>query len=162
MREDIAKAICERPRVHDMWGSRGQRTKDLKPIRKVKLELVEGILDDITSPSRGPMAKYGKDFSDLLAPLRGWARKQVGRPYDKAMSEVHRLLRGNGVSQAHALGHLKDYILSPNEIQIVNGKPFQKGFLGNVPVYRDELYGDPRDGIIKWGKSSKRRGTKLR
>ncbi len=163
MRKDIAKVICERPRYHDRSFRNRFRKKNTKPVRKIKLEITDDILDEVKSPSREPISKFAKDFADLLAPLKGWARKQVGKPYSKVISEALALLKGNGVSQQHVRGHIKDFIIPPNDIRIDgNGKPHLKGVLEHVPIYWDQLYADPIDGIIKWGKTKGRIKTGLR
>lgn len=159
MRSDIPRVVVDRPRVKgwDGRGKPGQRNRNHKPYRRIKLELVdygEGeTLDDVCSLKRGSMARFAKLLSDFLSPLRGWARQQVGRTYDNAMREVHRLLPGNGVQQAHVREHINDFIIPSHLVEIRNGRAF---YAPNHYIAREisdiNLYVDPRDGVIKWGK----------
>ena len=102
MRKDMAKVVTEAPRrghanPSSKWGRR--LTKD------------EYNLDD-HGASRGPTSRhrqYGwnaKEFSDVLGPLRGYLRKQVGRPWDKVWSEITHNLDSRSLDWA---AHLRSH-----------------------------------------------------
>jgi hypothetical protein len=101
MRKDVAKVVTEGPhRGHSNAGSKwGRRlTKD------------EYSLDD-HGASRAPVSRhrpYGwnaKEFSDSLGPLRGYLRKQVGRPWDKVWSEIAATLDSRSLTGQHIFDH---------------------------------------------------------
>lgn len=115
MRDDIQKAIVERPRT---GGRTPLRSRGDLAVGSHYQTLGEDALDDRRFLRRqdaelGSVRKRWKihnhdykQFSDLLAPLTGWLRKQEGRPFDKVLSEAKQHLRGGGTLQRHVLGHL--------------------------------------------------------
>ena len=103
MRKDMAKVVTEAPRrghanCSSKWGRR--LTKD------------EYALDD-HGASRAPVSRhrqYGwnaKEFSDSLGPLRGYLRKQVGRPWDKVWSEIATTLDSRSLTGQHIFDHIR-------------------------------------------------------
>lgn len=172
MRSDIQKAICERMRYRDRWsngGGKGRRVGKIKHSRGPKMDRrLSLVVDDETgevddlSPTMRPMSIHGKGLTDFLTPLEGWLAKQIGRPYDDVYSELCAHLGGNGVLQRHVKGHAEDYLTPPERVRIINGIPCEadtrfngyRGYEnthGHPPIECNELYGDPRDGIVKWG-----------
>jgi hypothetical protein len=103
MRNDMAKVVTERPR-------RGHGSPSKKWGRR--LHPGEYELEDHGS-SRAPIARrrqYGsnwKEFSDLLGPLRGYLRKQVGRPWDKVWSEITQTLDSRSLTGQHIFDHIR-------------------------------------------------------
>jgi len=71
----------------------------------------EYALDD-HGATRAPVSRhrqYGwnaKEFSDLLGPLRGYLRKQVGRPWDKVWSEITTTLDSRTLTGQHIFDHI--------------------------------------------------------
>lgn len=111
MRADMAKVITERPRVGGgrtespayrdevHWGRlREQGREDESPAR-------EGIAGLKWSANR----KY---FTDFLAPVVGFLRKHVGRPWDDVWSELCTALDGGSTTQRHVLEHVRrDFVV---------------------------------------------------
>ncbi len=162
MRQDIAKVICEGYRDMNPFGKpRNRNPKTFAPIRRHKLvEDDEGELDMPTAPLRESCSMFAKDFTDRLGAIRGWVRQQAGRPYNRAKSELSKLLGGNGVLQRHVLGHVDEFLVPPHRVRIVEGKAFYKEDRGRSQIENNVLYADPIDGIIKWGKGPSWRGSR--
>jgi len=103
MRRDMAKVVTEAPR-------RGHRNPSRKWGRR--LTKVEYDLDD-HGPRRAPVARHrqysgnAKEFSDVLGPLRGYLRKQVGRPWDKIWSEMTQTLDTRSLTGQHIFDHIR-------------------------------------------------------
>jgi len=155
VRHDIAKLICERPRR----GSRKDRLD--RPYRRefVWSRLVqEGREED--SPLRESIRKkWGfdhKEFSDYLAPIKGFLKKSVGRPWDDVWSEISQNLSLGSATQRHVLGHVDGYVekhaIEQEDGSITNsrGRP-----LNNYRM--PSLYVCPRTGLLKKGPDATRR-----
>ena len=143
MRPDMAKVVTERPR-------RGSHNKSLKTGVRVRVQDVDRAeeLDDFDGgPTRHPVSSHGqhgwdaKEFSDLLGPLRGYLRKQVGRPWDKVYSELSATLDRRGVSGSHIWDHVKMEV-SQNCWLGVSGKIYEVSRFGNSSE-ADGLYVHP-------------------
>ena len=123
MRRDMFKVIVERPRYHPPGGkTRGRLPRDP---------------DD--APSReGIRRRYNiyarKNLSDNLAPLRRYLVKQVGRPWDKVLSEICQTLRLDSTVQRHVREHIADFV----------------SFAG--PTWLRPLYVDSRTGLLRLSK----------
>jgi hypothetical protein len=102
MRSDFAKVVTERPRS----GSRCDRG----PI--INRRGREDFLHEDFSVKREPMSmgRGTKRFTDVLGPLRGYLRQQIGRPWNKVYSELCDHFNKNSVSQSHILDHIKDFV----------------------------------------------------
>lgn len=92
-----------------------------------------------------------KNFTDVLGPLEGWVRKQIGRPGRKVLAEISAVLPATGgVSLTHARGHLFQFLLT--ECFYVDGVLCHSGYGGPMPVhgtYAGVAYIDPADDIVK-------------
>src|SRR5438876_11302734 len=103
MRKDMAKVVTEAPR-------RGHANRSSKWGRRLTKD--EYALDD-HGASRAPFSRhrqYGwnaKEFSDSLGPLRGYLRKQVGRPWDKVWSEIATTLDCRWLTGPHFFAHIR-------------------------------------------------------
>ncbi|HEX3678586.1 MAG TPA: hypothetical protein VHU90_02595 [Galbitalea sp.] len=103
MRKDMAKVVTERPR-------RGHANPSAKWGRRLAKD--EYALDD-HGASRAPVSRhrqYGwnaKEFSDSLGPLRGYLRKQIGRPWDKVWSEIATTLDSRSLTGRHIFDHIR-------------------------------------------------------
>ncbi|RJQ25025.1 hypothetical protein C4577_06480 [Candidatus Parcubacteria bacterium] len=160
MRKDMGKVITERPR-------RGMRYKAPKGSKK---EIQKGFDED--SPKTENIRKKwrkgfnGKEFTDVLGPLRGYVLSVIGRPFDKVFSEICEVLKPTGLSGSHAQDHLWDMLLRNVKID-ENGRVCYpddyrsfKDLKEYEPIspgkYYNIAYVDPRDGIIKKIKEPKR------
>ncbi len=110
MRPDMHRVIISRPRRN--------RGPSYKSFRRTDRQA-----DPESLPFHESMTgRYGygrKSQTDLLGPLRKWARKQVGRPWDDVFSEVcaavdNRTIAGHHLrSEGTNTGHLFDRIDAP-------------------------------------------------
>lgn len=101
MRPDMGKVITERPR-------RGMRYKAPKGEKKA----AAANLGEDAPKSEKIRQKWlrcwnGKEFTDVLGPIKGFLTKNCGRPWDKVCSEINAVLPATGgVSYSHARDHL--------------------------------------------------------
>ena len=117
------KLLVERPRYHPPGGKTSGR-----PPRDP---------DDL--PSReGMRRRYKihaqKDLSDNLAPLRRYLMKQVGRPWNKVLSEICQTLRLDSAVQRHLRLHIQDFVSLEG------------------PSWLRPLYVDSRTGLLRLNK----------
>lgn len=145
MRPDFAKVVTERPRDGSSAPCGVQH----------KGRSQELILDEDFSKKREPMSKGRgtKRFTDVLGPLRGYLRQQIGRPWDKVYSELCQHFNKNSVSQSHVLDHVKDYVELKIQYVLKGKKKFPYDTQG-VPVYSSsdkhfQLFVCPESGILK-------------
>jgi hypothetical protein len=137
MRKDMAKVVTEAPR-------RGHANRSTKWGRRLTKD--EYALDD-HGATRAPVSRhrqYGwnaKEFSDSLGPLRGYLRKQVGRPWENVWSEVATTLDRRSLTGRHIFDHIR------SEVELDawlgnDGRVYHKRRWGTVaPV--SELYVHP-------------------
>lgn len=143
MRIDMAKVVTERPR-------RGHSNKSLKTAKRLSKDEIS--LDDHGS-TKAPVSKRrqhgwdAKEFSDLLGPLKGYLRKQVGRPWNKVYAEMSAILNKRTLSGIHIWNHIKWEVQTNVEMQ---GKvPFEKTTrYGYGPNQIYGLYVHPTTGIL--------------
>lgn len=154
MRPDFEKVITERPR----YGSHF-----LPNINDRRRDRVAGnINNDIDSvdamPVRSAMRRRGdrdalKQFSDLISPLYQYFEKQVGRNWNDVYSEVRKNIRFDSTTQRHILEHVNSIVTNSNQIEWVNGVLCWKAPTAfgakEISSFRDILYVDPRDNILK-------------
>lgn len=172
MRSDMAKVVTERPRRghgdDSVKTSYTIRPKDLSidsdgdyedadygPGRikasrggQCRLRLSEGR----SMKMRGNHSAYDchKEFSDLLGPLRGYLRKQVGRPWDKVYSELRANLDFRTVSGQHIWDHVKQEVELHTYMR-VDGQVGELGRYGRVGVV-DGLYVHPLTRLLCYRK----------
>lgn len=132
MREDMYKVIVERPRT-------GKRT------RPIALRL----RNDLDGPTRlGMRAYYGHlDLNENLKPLRRYLRAQIGRPWNKVFSEICTGIDRRNTVQEHIHQHVGDFIAI--NVQEKDGKVIALSGAGPRELWHEELYVDPRTGIIR-------------
>lgn len=151
MRSDMGKVVCERPRV---GGGEKQPKGYYKKLNQIPPE---------DHPKRESISKkwgYGKSFTDVLGPLRGYVHSVIGKYFDKVYSEIKKALPGDNMSVRHVIGHLWQFL--ERKVIIVDGKPChlemryrycQQPGVDYTPIeyskYRTIAYVDPLDGIIK-------------
>jgi hypothetical protein len=87
-----------------------------------------------------------KSFSDVLGPLRGYLRKQVGRPWDDVWSELSANLDKRSITGQHIFSHIK-WEVQTNCWLGVSGTIYEAPRYGNSrPV--EGLYVHPHTGIL--------------
>jgi hypothetical protein len=136
MREDMYKVIVERPR----------RGKDGDAI-------AARLRNDFDGPMRlGMRAGYGyRSLNENLAPLRRYLHAQIGRPWNKVFSEICANIDRRNTVQQHIHQHIRDFIaidVGARAGRLVDLAP-RWGFLGSGSGISQELYVDPRTGLIR-------------
>jgi hypothetical protein len=136
MREDMYEVIVERPR-------RGKE-RDAVAAR---------LRNDFDGPMRlGTRAGYGyRSLNENLAPLRRYLHAQIGRPWSKVFSEVCAGIGRRNTVQQHIHQHIRDFIaidVGVRDGRLVDLAP-GLGFLTSGPGISQELYVDPRTGLIR-------------
>src|SRR5262249_24318389 len=105
MRSDMKKVVVERPR----WGSRVRNQKF-----GVRLRYVEGHdYEEQPKKTKGFESYHdgwGKEFTDVLNPLKRFLRTNVGRPWDKVYSVLCAGLDKRKTTGLHIFQHLKQMI----------------------------------------------------
>lgn len=146
MREDIAKLICERPRT----GAHGSLSKQYRREVAWGRLVQEGREED--SPLREQTRrKWGwnrKEFSDFLAPIHGFLRKSVGRPWDDVWSELSAHLSSESTTQRHVLGHVRQYV-EVNAVEQEDGSITEPDGRKIYSYRSGSYYVDPRDGLLR-------------
>lgn len=152
----MAKVVTERPR-------HGHGNKSKKTGKTLSRDEIHDMGDDDadSGPRRAKVsrkAQYGSDaksFSDLLGPLRGYLKKQVGRPWDKVYSELCQTLDRRSLAGQHIWDHVKWEV----ELQAYmhDGKVMMamRYGLGHRPV--EGLYVHPRTGLLCWTQPARRK-----
>lgn len=144
MRSDMAKVIVERPRVSGGHG-KGRR-------------MDARVLDPETAVSREGMRRAHasrKQLNENLAPLQRYILSNVGRPWDKVLSEMSEHIRLDNAVQRHIMQHVYQFVHLHveerdgrlYELPSHNGNrnsPLDDQYNGN-PV----LYVCPRTGLLK-------------
>ena len=139
MREDMYKVIVERPR-------RGKYGYDAAAQRRNDYEGPEFL---------GMRAGYGyRSLNENLAPLRRYLRAQVGRPWNKVFSEICAGIDGRNTVQRHIRQHIDDFIATKVELRDGELIDLQDRWRFNrlTAGLRQELYVDPRSGLIRINK----------
>ncbi|HUN26390.1 MAG TPA: hypothetical protein VMU67_08785 [Steroidobacteraceae bacterium] len=140
MREDMYKVIVERPR-------RG----------KQRDALAARLRNDLNGPARlGARAGYGyRDLNENLAPLRRYLHTQIGRPWNRVFSEICASIDRRNTVQQHIHQHISDFIaidVGVRDGRLV-GLANRWAFLRSSSGIYQELYVDPRTGLIRLNKS---------
>jgi hypothetical protein len=154
MRPDMGKVVCEHPRCGGGYKQPKGYYKKLNHIPADEHPKRESIRKKWLS------GYSGKDFTDVLGPLRGYVHSVIGKHFDKVYSEIKKALPGDNMSVRHVIGHLWQFL--ERKVIIVDGKPCHSemnyryrrvdGF-EYVPIEYSNFgpiaYVDPRDGVIK-------------
>lgn len=161
MRSDMAKVVTERSRVRSAARSR----KFAVRLRHAEVEMARDDEGDVT-PTRArriePRLRAGfvpwsrlrnracKEFTDVLAPLRGYLRKQVGRPWDRVWSELCATLDRRSLTGLHIFQHIewevdtKCWLNARGEV--MESRRFYSSNAPSRPV--EGLYVHPRTGLL--------------
>lgn len=136
MRHDMAKVVTERPRIGHGVGSvktggRVRVTGDVEDFdggrTRLKMSRLGGCRE-----RKSVGGECHKSFSDLLGPLRGYLRKQVGRHWDDVYSELSQTLDKRSLTGIHIWDHVR------TEVQ-------QHCWMGvSGTIYSDTKYGSTR------------------
>jgi len=142
MRSDMYKVIVERPRSRGWKDSRIRRTR-----RQFDWEGPShaGIRQGVGRPH----------LNENLNPLRRFLHKQVGRPWNKVLSEIAANIDRRNTVQLHVYAHINDYIAV--NVEWKNGAWFNRLEPDRAPYrrglsMRQPLYVDPRTGLIRRNK----------
>jgi hypothetical protein len=106
MRADMHKVVVERERGRSTWKNR-KWGKRLPFVPDAEYE------DQPKFVSSGRRRQYGSDckwFTDVLEPLEGFLRSNLGRPWDKVYSELRQGLDVRKVTGQHIFDHLKSMV----------------------------------------------------
>ena len=150
MRADMEYVLIDRPR-------HGRKLRKLNRMRaKAMAE---------TSPRKQGVRRQRwengtrtKSFSDHIAPLERYLRKQVGRPWDKVHSDIRARIKPGALLQEHLLEHVRIIVLRP-AIGRKGEWIWRHGWSASPREPRDgQLYIHPVDGLLKSWKSKRRDG----
>ena len=103
MREDMHKVVVERER----YGSTRKSRKWGQRLRFIAEADYEDEPTFISSARRRQYSSEHKHFSDVLGPLRGFLRRNIGRPWNKVFSELRQGLDIRKVTGMHIFDHLE-------------------------------------------------------
>lgn len=136
MRPDLAKVVTERPR-HKGYDNGDHRS-------------AENILDEDMSIKHEPMSmgRGTKQFTDVLGPLVGYLRKQVGRPWDDVYSEICQNFNKNSTTQLHIIDHIFQYV--EIHVRMIDGEPYDSAGVYRINRYRggEQFYVHPETGLL--------------
>jgi len=147
MRTDMAQLLVETPRHNP-----GERYREHR--RKANRDL------DSAPTKQGMSRPYfdRKEFGEYFVPLKGFLRKNVGRPWDKVFSELNSALRGGGTVIDHTRLHLfRDFVvLKPHWIDGKAYHPPPWYSQGPTTFKKGEFYVDLH-GILREGRRHRER-----
>lgn len=160
MRKDLAKCTTESPRA----GAKGKcyKTKyggrvHIHPDPDHDYPNEHG---GYRSSARKRHWEY-KSFTDVLNPLRGAIRSNLGRPWDDVYSEFAQLLDRRSVSGIHIWGHFLDEV-AINTYMGVDGNVYCKSGYGGIRALgryrRGEFYVHPYTKILSYYPPPERKG----
>lgn len=165
----MAKVVTEKPRSGRGWGNEKHGGRVHR--HEIDRERNDAVLDDgvnvplhqSTSALKAWSRHRNKDckqFSDLLGPLKGYLRKQVGRPWDVVYSELSATLDKRSLTGRHIWGHVRDEI-SLHCYVGVSGRIWEFSRWGFGSVYEVAgLYVHPWTGLVCWAPERRYRHTK--
>lgn len=153
MREHFSKLLTEQERSNS-------GAKSAKWGRRLKYDPDSDYEDEprrVSSSRRQQERWTGEDKSltDVLSPLRGYLRKNVGRKWDDVYGELCGALDRRSVSGLHVFQHLRDYVDTNCWIGEKTGKVYTDGARGTTQP--DEFYVHPWTGLLCEVPRTKRR-----
>lgn len=138
MRADFGKVVIERPRIGHGNQNRPTRYR-LSPKEIASVEQYDeedwglgtrrpmSMFSDRLAPYYGKSCGWGKQFSDLLGPLRKLLHSSIGRSVNTVRSELTAVLGNKSEPQRHVLTvHFEDYF-HPDKFRY-GGSPLREGF----------------------------------
>jgi hypothetical protein len=163
MRDDFAKQLTERERIHHKDHHHNYR----------RMKMFNNADADGPIGGREPMkARYrigygGKTFNENLNPLYGWIRSIVGQKWDKCYSELRQKFDARSVINDHILQHLYQYLETKAYVN-AQGKVVVLSRYGRyghedreVPIAKSgsDFYVCPKDGTVKISKKPEKRSV---
>lgn len=158
MRRDMKHKIVERPRF-DGYGNGDAIRQQRAAVRDMDIEELDQ-LPSKESMRRPHVVNWSqKELNENLNPLYRYLNKQAGRPWNDVYSEICEQIRPDSATQLHILQHVNDIV--ETHVKIIDGRPYHSNLsgwrskYGDIPVKSygrgsyDEMYVDPRDGILK-------------
>ena len=149
MRQDIAKVLCTRPRIHGDEGRKGRKLayEDMPYKESMREKHVRNY--------------NGKQLNEYLSPLRRFINGTVGRNWDSVYSEIREMIKPGNTVMEHILEHVDQYIAikvvpdpdSPTGMASHNALGGRKGYRSKV--YPGELYVDPVTNVVRRAKKHK-------
>ncbi len=148
MRSDMSKVVIERPR---------RRSWDSSPSVKTGLRIrhydENDEYEDLPKHENYSMGwqggKFsGKQFSDLIGPLRRYLRSNVGRPWDKVYSEMREHLDFRKTTGRHIFEHVQEEVKLHCYIG-EDGKIYERTRWKHVSL-AEGLYVHPRTRLLCW------------
>lgn len=146
MRHDMAKVVTERPR----YGHANASRKWGRRLAKDEYALEDHGPTRVSSARR--RQRDHKAFSDLLGPLRGYLRKQVGRPWNAIWAEITQTLDHRSLTGQHIFEHIRSDVEQPARVA-ADGRVYVIGRWGGETPVRG-LYVHPRTGLLCRAKAS--------
>lgn len=166
MRKDMGKVITERPRG-------GSRSRNKKYGESIRWDGHDGNYDNqpkrVTSSARGQYGYDAREFTDVLGPVKGFIRKNVGRPWNKVYSEVCKVLDKRKVTHKHVIDHMFQWVetspifcpdgywRSPDNIYSRLNDDGQLEYYGMEP----EFIVHPKTGLLVANKPRESKGARI-
>lgn len=160
MRDDFAKQLVERERIHSR-----DHYHNYRNVRGPK-----GAWGDDEVGGRESMrVRYNhgydrKSFNENLNPLRGWLRSCLGKKWDKCYSELRTKFDARSVVNNHILEHLwqdvetNTYVGEKGAVMFMDTRYTNKGEQPIKNCYKD-YYVCPKDGTLKKTHKAPRRSV---
>ncbi len=142
MRKDIAKKLCERPRVHGArWsnaGNRKSRRESKNPVSWEDLPLRQSM--------RRPHVTRGdyKYPDDLFSPLYRFLEKNVGRPWNDVYSEICKVVGSRSATDDHVRIHTKQFVVE--HPVYLEGEPYNSVYMSKCRMFFVDTEGFLREG----------------
>lgn len=148
MRSDISRVIIGRPRSNSE--ERDERRKGRHREERLATDAAK------TESMSGNRFHRNKDFTDVLAPLVGYLRKNVGKHWDKVHKDISANLKITSMAQSHVLDHLNQMV-EKSVIMKLKGKKYKPYTTDGLPIsvsndhwrHYHGFFVDPRTGILR-------------
>ena len=153
MRQDFVKVLSKHTPYCDRSIGRIVRQGRLPNSRRMKMNRrlrLDADYEEIDAPFRSSVSRYNRDPQFFLEPLRGWLAKNVGRKWDLAYRELVKQFRRFPDRRELLLRWLDGLVVRACLVEFDDGKPVAIDSY-RLTITSDQLYVDPRDGLLKWG-----------
>lgn len=146
MRSDMSKVVTEAPR----YGSGNRSKKTGLRIRSYDPD------QEYDFPTRLPSSRHrqygwgGKEFSDVLGPLKRFLRSRVGRNWNRVYSELSQHLDKRSLSGLHIWTHVWIYVEKDCVIGSDRKIYRMRGFDGRLLEVSRQFYVHPATNILSW------------
>lgn len=143
MRSDMAQVVTEKPRS-------GGRVKTPKGSKKEYQWEVRNECEKHREKIRLKWDRtyYEKQFTDVLGPIVGYLRKQVGRKWDHVFSDICHNLPNNSLNTSHVRDHIKGFV--ETDVILIDGVPYESDGIHKIEGYSHypQFYVHPVTGIL--------------